>query len=85
MENISERMHLFRGAPSVRGWSKYQETVQEWTLCGIRRIARGDDKRRVATTEDPSVVSCPFCQDLMKPTKAELARAKTKAATVNFF
>ena len=36
--------HLFRGAPSVRTWSKYKETVKNWTLCGIKRnlIRTGD-------------------------------------------
>ena len=39
--NTEDRVHLFRGAPSVRSWSKYQKTAEEWTLCGIRRVARG--------------------------------------------
>lgn len=38
-------VHLYRGAPAVRLWSKYQATDQGWTLCGVRRIARGSDKR----------------------------------------
>jgi hypothetical protein len=34
-------VHLFRGPPGVRSWSKYQATVEGWTLCGInRRVGR---------------------------------------------
>jgi hypothetical protein len=32
-------MHLYRGAAGVRTWSKYQETVKEWALCGIAPTA----------------------------------------------
>lgn len=73
------RTHLFRGAPCVRSWSKYQETVQEWTLCGIRRKAVAGEKTGVGATEDPGKVLCPHCLELMKPTKRELARARKKA------
>jgi len=27
-------VHLFRGSPAVRSWSKYQETDRRWYLCG---------------------------------------------------
>jgi hypothetical protein len=72
--NTENRTHLLRGAPCVRSWSKYQKTVKEWTLCGIRRVARGSDKTRVASTEVPGAVSCPYCLDLMRPS----ARAAVK-------
>jgi hypothetical protein len=56
-------VHLFRGAPMVRSWSKYKATVPEWTLCGIRRKIDGRGNLAEAT-ENPAVVSCPFCLDL---------------------
>jgi len=74
------RTHLFRGgAPSVRSWSKYKETVHEWTLCGIRRSRNPRTTSLTDASEDHRAVNCPFCQELMRPTKAELARAKKKA------
>lgn len=60
--------HLFRGAPPVRDWSKHQETVKDWTLCGInRRLAEGSNRRRAECTELASLVSCPYCLELMRP------------------
>ena len=50
-------MHLYRGAPAVRAWSRYQETDQGWTLCGVRRIARCSHKRRAGATEDAGRVN----------------------------
>lgn len=68
MNESNDRTHLFRGSPSVRNWSKYQETVTEWTLCGInRRIGEGANRRRHPCTEDASLVSCPYCLELMRP------------------
>ena len=58
MNKKPKTMHLFRGAPSVRSWSRYQETVQGWTLCGIQR--KGGE-RDASCTEDPEQVSCPYC------------------------
>jgi hypothetical protein len=60
-------MHLFRGAPSVRGWSKHQQTVEKWTLCGVDRgnTARRREKAAQAT-EDVSLVSCRFCHQLLR-------------------
>jgi hypothetical protein len=50
-------MHLFRGAPNVCGWSKYQQTVMDWTLCGIFREKRRNRLDKTArATEDPSLV-----------------------------
>ena len=61
-------MHLFRGAPSVRGWSKYQQTVMEWTLCGRRRNNRRACVDKTAeATEDASLVSCPGIVNLSGP------------------
>lgn len=63
-----KQTHLFRGAPSVRSWSKYQKTVEEWTLCGInRRLAAGPSRERAECTEDASLVSCAYCLVLMRP------------------
>jgi len=60
-------VHLFRGAPAVRSWSRYKTTVKEWTLCGIRRqdasYSRGAGRHCV---EEASQVSCPYCRDLME-------------------
>ena len=61
------KIHLFRGAPAVRSWSKYQETVEEWTLCGINRRSRGKGLTTGRhATEDASRVSCPYCLHLMR-------------------
>lgn len=69
-------VHLYRGAPAVRSWSKYQTTIEGWTLCGIKRKSRG----KGSTTgrhcvEDASLVSCPYCLILMRPS----AKSTTKA------
>ena len=62
--------HLYRGSPAVRSWSKYQETVEGWTLCGInRRIGSADAGDRAESTEDASLVSCPYCHQLMQPSR----------------
>ena len=62
------RMHLLRGAPCVRGWSRYQTTVERWTVCGIRRATgeQKDAQDAAPVTTDPSVVSCRFCRQLMR-------------------
>jgi len=61
-------VHLFRGAPAVRYWSKHQETIEAWTLCGISRAKGGLKVRRDAAqaTEDASLVTCPYCHQLMR-------------------
>lgn len=64
------RTHLFRGAEPVRSWSKYQETVKDWTLCGIRRKGGSLD---VESTEHASLVSCPYCRQLMGPSAKKQA------------
>lgn len=74
---VKPKVHLFRGALSVRSWSKYQETVEEWTLCGInRQIGRGAKRERAGCTEDPSQVSCPYCLVLMRPSAKSAAEAQ---------
>ena len=62
-----QKVHLFRGAPCVRNWSKYQKTVTGWTLCGRRRYRSREDGNIVLppTTEDPARVTCDYCQCLM--------------------
>ena len=59
-------MHLFRGAPSVRSWSKYKETIEDWCLCGIHRIPGGRRKDAPQATENAEEVTCVFCLDLMR-------------------
>jgi len=67
-------VHLYRGSQSVRAWSKYQRTTEDWTLCGIRRKAG----REVAhATEDPFQVSCAHCLDLMRPTASTRGKSAT--------
>lgn len=61
-------VHLARGAPSVRSWSRYQETDPRWSLCGVYRQIRIPGERIVIDfVEDPLRVLCPFCLDLMQP------------------
>lgn len=61
------QVHLARGAPAVRRWSRYQATDPRSSLCGIYRsravIASGE---AAAFTEDGAQVICPFCLDLMR-------------------
>jgi len=59
-------MHLYRyrGAPAVHSWSKYQATVKEWSLCGIRQSKAEQPPR---ATEDADRVNCPYCRRLMQP------------------
>lgn len=57
------QIHLFRGAPCVRSWSRHQQTVERWTLCGIERESQ---RSPLNATEDPSLVSCRFCHQLMR-------------------
>jgi hypothetical protein len=71
-------LHLFRGAPAVRGWSKYQETVYRWTLCGINRKTDQPSVGNAAgATEDRFLVTCRFCLQLMRSG----ARSRAKGAT----
>lgn len=62
----AERTHLYRGAPFVRNWSRYQHTVTRWTLCGIDR-ERGKNVDPPPATEDESLVDCLACRVLMPP------------------
>ena len=57
--------HLYRGAPAVRSWSRYQETDKGISLCAAP--LRQDSKSRSNATEDPTKVSCPYCVELMHP------------------
>jgi hypothetical protein len=60
--------HLFRGAPIVRSWSKYQATDERWALCGIDRRSHG--KAGVSApscVEEASLVDCLYCLELMRP------------------
>ncbi len=61
-------VHLARGAPCVRSWSRYQETDPQWSLCGVYRSIRIAGVRTVTDfVAEPSQVLCPFCLDLMQP------------------
>ena len=57
-------VHLLRGSPVVRSWSKYQRTVPEWTLCGSR--TQLDAPSPSPYTTQPNQVTCLFCQQLMR-------------------
>lgn len=59
-------VHLYRGAPPVRDWSKHKRTVQDWTLCGIQRrpTERG---AAFPCVEEASAVTCCHCLSLMRP------------------
>lgn len=63
-------VHLYRGAPAVRSWSRHQETVTDWTLCGIKRgSAKSSRGAGPNCTEVASEVSCTFCLSLMRPSQ----------------
>jgi hypothetical protein len=64
-------LHLYRGAPAVRCWSKYQQTDKGISLCSAP--LRKDSKGRSVATEDPTKVSCPYCVELMHPQACSLA------------
>jgi hypothetical protein len=68
-------MHLFRGAPAVRDWSKYQETVTHWSLCGLK-----DDRKRFDGTEEPAKVTCWGCLQLLKPKPPQKAAPRPQEA-----
>ena len=73
-----KQMHLFRGSPCVRSWSKYQETDKCWTLCGIQE----KKQPRLNCTEDPLQVSCRFCRDLAELPKLAGVRLKAQSERV---
>src|SRR5262245_32506845 len=78
-------VHLHRGAPSVRGWSKYQITDQTRTLCGIQRALNPERRFKPSKgTSEPSEVTCQFCLSLMQPASYDdkHARAARNAALV---
>jgi hypothetical protein len=59
-------IHLFRGAPPARPWSKYQQTGEGWTLCGVdRQLASERTRQPAECTEDAEKVSCVHCRTLM--------------------
>lgn len=61
-------VHLYRGAPAVRSWSKHKATVYEWALCGIKRQkGKAGAFYGAECTEEASQVSCPHCKQLMGP------------------
>jgi hypothetical protein len=55
-EETGPSVHLFRGSPAVRGWSKYSKTDANWSLCGIRGVENASD--------DIGPVTCRFCLKL---------------------
>lgn len=73
MEN--QTVHLYRGAPCVRSWSKYKKTVKEWSLCG--------SKGPLHATEDSGEVDCPQCHELMKPSRASGVATRVLQITPN--
>lgn len=73
---MPQDVHLLRGSPAVRSWSKYQSTVEAWTLCGIRRKPSGYAAGELApATEDASQVTCRYCRMLMATTATMPNRA----------
>jgi hypothetical protein len=75
-------VHLFRGAPGVRGWSKYRQTIERWTLCGRDRGTSPKKRERAAqATEDVSLVTCRFCHLLIKSGERSLASRGIRKAT----
>jgi len=74
--NTEDRVHLFRGAPAVRSWSKYRTTDPSWTLCGIRRTKQVREKIGLGCTEDALLVSCSFCRQLMAPSAKTAAKRR---------
>ena len=62
-KNREANIHLYRGAPAVRCWSKHQNTVESWSLCGIQ-WSKDSVKR---ATEDAEKVTCEFCLQLLAP------------------
>jgi len=69
----SKQTHLYRGAPCVRSWSKYQTTVKLWSLCGIYDRNHKVEVQLQAT-EDPREVDCEQCVRLMHPGACGLAK-----------
>jgi hypothetical protein len=67
-------VHLYRGAPAVRHWSTHQATIEDWTLCGIRRELRRLDRVPTIATGEASQVTCEYCLDLMGPKSWERAK-----------
>jgi len=66
--------HLYRGAAAVRDWSRYQKTITEWTLCGIRRNASGEGF--AIATEDHTLVTCRYCRQLLGATQRKTLAAR---------
>jgi hypothetical protein len=72
-----ETVHLFRGAPCVRSWSKYQQTVEQWTLCGIQRKSPGKGHGKAGgCVAEASRVTCPYCLQLMAPSPRDAPAAR---------
>jgi hypothetical protein len=59
-DEVDPRIHLFRGAPAVRSWSKYRQTVRDWTLCGISGTG-------IKAVENPASVTCLCCLAVLQP------------------
>src|SRR5215472_8579787 len=76
-----DRVHLFRGAPAVRSWSKYRTTDRNWTLCGIRRTKQVREKIGVGCIEDALLVSCPYCRQLMAPSGSAETAGRVSEST----
>jgi hypothetical protein len=64
-------VHLYRGAPPVRCWSRFQQTDKGISLCAAP--LRKNSRSRASATENPAAVSCPYCVELMHPQACSLA------------
>jgi|SRR5215472_773113 len=68
LQPVEAPVHLLRGSPCVRAWSRYASTVAGWTLCGIR-LPRRPFRRQAAYVEEAGRVSCRFCLMLIGAAK----------------
>jgi hypothetical protein len=70
-------VHLYRGAPPARSWSRYQKTIREWSLCGIQSPAS-------PCVEDAAKLTCRYCRQLLAPARTTRKPEKSsRAQTTN--
>jgi hypothetical protein len=75
MKHYAE-MHLYRGAPAVRGWSRYQQTMRDWTLCGISPTGP-----YAPASENAADVTCAHCLQLLAPASYDKPWREPQAAS----
>jgi hypothetical protein len=78
-EQTGRVVHLYRGAPPVRSWSRYQTTVKGFTLCGVNRGKPSRQARDAARCiETDEGVSCSHCLSLMRPAGCTQTATRTE-------